>query len=187
MTDPGDNPDAPISDATGDPVDLPHLAHGGRPRMVDVSEKPPTTRTAVAEGHIVMGRETLTRLVEAGGVRGAPGKGDVLRVAELAGIQAAKRTGELIPLCHMLPAVSVTVELEADSALPGIRARARARIQGSTGVELEALTAVSVALLTVYDMGKAVDRGMHIEGIRLLEKAGGRTGLWRAGDDAGDD
>ncbi len=147
--------------------------------MVDVSEKAPTTRTAVAEGRIVMEAGTLERLLEAGG---RPAKGDVLRVAELAGIQGAKRTGELIPLCHILPAVSVTVELEPDPELPGVRARARARIQGSTGVELEALTAVSLALLTVYDMGKAVDRGMRIEGIRLLEKGGGQSGEWRAGE-----
>lgn len=155
---------------------LPHLSGEGRPRMVDVSEKPETTRTAVAEGRIRMDAATLDRLLTEGG----SAKGDVLRVAELAGIQAGKRTGELIPLCHMLPAVSIEVEVRPDRDLPGLVARARARIQGSTGVEMEALTAVSVALLTVYDMGKALERGMEISAIRLLEKAGGRSGLWKA-------
>lgn len=153
---------------------LPHLSAEGRARMVDVSEKAETTRTAVAEGRIAMSRETLERLLTEGGA----GKGDVLRVAELAGIQAGKRTGELIPLCHVLPAVSVQVELRPDRAEPGLVARARARIRGSTGVEMEALVAVSVALLTVYDMGKSLERGMVISRIRLLEKAGGRSGLW---------
>lgn len=162
---------------TGQPKESPSLTHldaQGRPRMVDVSEKAATTRYAVAEGSILTAEDTLTKLMSGGR------KGDPLRVAELAGIQAAKRTAELIPLCHMLPAVSVGVEVEADPTLPGLRARAFARVQGSTGVEMEALTAVSVALLTVYDMGKAIDRGMVIQGIRLVEKAGGRSGQWRA-------
>lgn len=157
---------------------LTHMGPDGRPRMVDVSEKPPTTRTAVARGSIRMSPRTLERLIREGGA----GKGDALRVAELAGIQAGKRTGELIPLCHLLPAVSVQVELEPDRELPGIRATGRARVQGSTGVEMEALTAVSVALLTLYDMGKALEKGMQIGEIRLVEKEGGRSGHWRAGE-----
>ncbi len=156
---------------------LTHLDREGRPKMVDVSEKPSTTRSAIAEGSIRMSPGTLDKLVE-----GGP-KGDALRVAELAGIQAAKRTGELIPLCHLLPAVSVGVEVTPDPDLPGLRVRAVARVQGSTGVEMEALTAVSVALLTIYDMGKAIDRGMVVERIVLIEKAGGRSGLWTVGDD----
>ncbi len=159
-----------------DPRDLPHMDAEGRPRMVDISAKPPTSRTAVARGAIRMTAETLTRLLEEGGA----GKGDVLRVAELAGIQGGKRTGDLIPLCHVLPAVSLTVEVEADRELPGFHAQATARVQGSTGVEMEALTAVSLALLTIYDMGKALEKGMTLEGIRLLEKAGGRSGHWTA-------
>jgi cyclic pyranopterin monophosphate synthase len=159
------------------PGGLTHLGPDGRPRMVDVSGKAVTTRQAVAEGWIRVSPGTLERILEAGR------KGDPLRVAELAGIQAAKRTSDLIPLCHLLPAVSAEVEMIADRKLPGIRARALARVQGSTGVEMEALTAVSVALLTLYDMGKAIDRGMEIGGIRLLEKDGGRSGHWVAGDE----
>lgn len=143
--------------------------------MVDVTPKDLTQRTAVAEGRIVMAPETLARIQ----ARDMP-KGDPLQVAEIAGIMAGKRTADLIPLCHQLPGASVEVSLDADQALPGITARATARIAGQTGVEMEALTAVSVALLTVYDMVKAVDRGMRIEGIRLLEKAGGRSGSWKA-------
>lgn len=157
---------------------LSHLSEAGRPRMVDISEKVPTTRTAVARGWIRMSSETLDALL----TEGSRGKGDALRVAELAGIQAGKRTGELIPLCHMLPQVSLQVELDPDPELPGLRATARARVQGSTGVEMEALTAVSVALLTVYDMGKGMERGMELGGIRLVEKAGGRTGHWKAAE-----
>lgn len=157
---------------------LTHLDEQGRPRMVDISEKAVTTRHAKAEGWIRMSPGTLEALVE-----GGP-KGDALRVAELGGIQAAKRTSELIPLCHLLAEVSVGVQMTPDPDLPGVRATAVARVQGSTGVEMEALTAVSVALLTLYDMGKAIDRGMMIGGIRLLEKAGGRSGLWVAADTA---
>ena len=156
--------------------ELTHLDSDGRPRMVDVSDKAVTTRLARAEGWIRTAPGTLDRLVN-----GGP-KGDALRVAELAGIQAAKRTAELIPLCHLLAGVSVGVQVEPDESLPGIRAVALARVQGTTGVELEALTAVSVALLTLYDMGKAVDRGMTIGGIRLTEKSGGRSGVWKASD-----
>ncbi len=156
------------------PSSLTHLDAEGRPKMVDVSEKAVTTRWAVAEGSILMAPSTLERMLA-----GGP-KGDALRVAELGGIQAAKRAGELIPLCHVLPAVSVGVEVTPDSELPGLRVRAVARVQGSTGVEMEALAAVSVTLLTLYDMGKAIDREMTISDIRLTEKAGGRSGVWKA-------
>src|SRR5688572_15045248 len=144
--------------------------------MVDVTDKEVTARRAVAEGRIVMDPETL-RLI----VAGETAKGDAIQVAELAGVMAGKKTADLIPLCHALPSASVKVTLEPDESLPGIRARAEARVVDRTGVEMEALTAVSVALLTVYDMAKAVDRGMRIEGVRLLEKEGGRSGRWSAG------
>jgi cyclic pyranopterin phosphate synthase len=143
--------------------------------MVDVGEKPETHRTAVAEGFIRMAPDTLRALEE-----GRTPKGDPLLVAQLAGIQAAKRTADLIPLCHPLPLTSVDVDLAPDPELPGVRAVSRARVTGRTGVEMEALTAVSTALLTVYDMVKAMDRGMRIEGIRLLEKSGGQSGDWTA-------
>ncbi len=152
---------------------LTHLDEEGRARMVDVGGKEATRRVARAEGRIVMEPETLRRIRE-----GATDKGDVLQVAELAGIMGGKRTADLVPLCHQLPGASVEVALELDDALPGVRARATARYTGRTGVEMEALTAVSVALLTVYDMVKAVDRGMRIEGIRLLAKEGGASGSW---------
>ncbi len=155
---------------------LTHVGPDGRPKMVDVSEKAATTRWAAAEGSIRMGQGTLKKLTQSGP------KGDALRVAELGGIQAAKRTGEIVPLCHFLPAVSVGVEVTPDPELPGLRARAVAQVQGSTGVEMEALTAVAVALLTLYDMGKAIDRGMTIQEIRLTEKAGGRSGVWKASE-----
>ncbi len=154
---------------------LTHLDTKGRARMVDVTDKKATARRAIAEGHIVMDRETL-RLI----VSGKTPKGDVIQVAELAGVMAGKKTADLIPLCHALPGTTVRVSLEPDEKLPGIRARAEARVADRTGVEMEALTAVSVALLTVYDMAKAVDRGMRIEGVRLLEKEGGRSGKWQA-------
>ena len=153
--------------------ELTHLDETGRARMVDVGEKPESQRMAVAEGFIRMSPETLVALDE-----GRAPKGDPLLVAQLAGIQGAKKTADLIPLCHPLPLTSVDVELAPDPELPGVRAVSRARVTGRTGVEMEALTAVSVALLTVYDMLKAVDRGMRIEGIRLLEKSGGRSGDW---------
>lgn len=154
---------------------LTHFDDEGRPRMVDVTGKDVTSRTARATGRIVMGPATLRRIHE-----GANPKGDVLQVAELAGIMGGKRTADLIPLCHQLPGASVEVTLSLDPDLPGVVADATARIGGRTGVEMEALTAVSVALLTVYDMVKAVDRGMRIEGIRLLSKEGGRSGSWKA-------
>jgi cyclic pyranopterin phosphate synthase len=153
-----------------------HLDAEGRPRMVDVGEKDVTRRVAVAEGRIVTSAETVRAIRE-----GTTPKGNVLLVAQLAGITGAKRTADLIPLCHPLPLTSVEVELEADEALPGVRATATARVDGKTGVEMEALTAVAAALLTVYDMCKARDRGMRIEAIRLLRKEGGRGGTWEAG------
>lgn len=155
-----------------------HLDAEGRPRMVDVGGKEPTRRAAVAEGRIVTSPETVRAIVE-----GTGPKGNVLLVAQLAGITGAKRTADLIPLCHPLPLTSVEVELEADPELPGVRARATARVDARTGVEMEALTAVSVALLTVYDMCKARDRGMRIEAIRLVRKEGGRSGTWEAGEE----
>jgi cyclic pyranopterin monophosphate synthase len=154
---------------------LTHQDATGRPRMVDVGDKAESQRTAIAEGAIRMKPETLHAL-EAG----RSPKGDPLLVAQIAGIQAAKRTAELIPLCHPLPLSSVQVELAADRDLPGVRAVARAQVVGRTGVEMEALMAVSVALLTVYDMTKGMDRSMQLTGIRLLEKSGGRSGDWSA-------
>lgn len=154
---------------------LTHQDGAGRPRMVDVGGKEESRRTAVAEGVIRMAPETLAALEE-----GRTPKGDPLVVAQVAGIQAAKRTWELVPLCHPVQLSSVEVELAPDPQLPGVRAVARARVTGRTGVEMEALTAVSVALLTVYDMLKAVDRNMRLDGVRLLEKSGGRSGDWSA-------
>ena len=145
--------------------------------MVDVSAKPATERTALAEGRVLMRPETLA-IVREGNAK----KGDVLGTARLAGIMAAKRTHELIPLCHLLLLAKIRVDCEIDDALPGVRVTAEAKVSGQTGVEMEALTAVSVACLTVYDMVKAVDRAMRIEGIRLLTKSGGRSGTFRAGD-----
>lgn len=153
---------------------LSHVDAAGRPRMVDVGEKSATERQAVAEGLIRMTRAAFGEVE-----RNAGPKGDVLTTAELAGVMAAKRTAELIPLCHPLPLDHVAVEVSLDAELPGVRVRATARATARTGVEMEALTAVSVALLTVYDMVKAVDRAMEIGEIRLLEKVGGKSGNWR--------
>ncbi|HXX51598.1 MAG TPA: cyclic pyranopterin monophosphate synthase MoaC [Xanthobacteraceae bacterium] len=153
---------------------LTHLTNRGEARMVDVSEKPDTERIAVAEGRVIMRRKTLD-LVRKGDTK----KGDVLGTARIAAIQAAKRTHELIPLCHPLPITQVEIELTPDVKLPGVVARARVKVAGKTGVEMEALTAVSVACLTIYDMVKAAERGMRIEGIRLIEKRGGRSGHYR--------
>ncbi len=152
---------------------LSHVDASGRARMVDVGDKPVTARRAVAEGAIRM-RRSAYQLVKANKVA----KGDVLRVAELAGIAAAKRTADLIPLCHPLQLDTVAVTAALDARLPGVRVRAEARLSGRTGVEMEALTACSVALLTVYDMVKAADRGMEITTVRLTEKSGGRSGVW---------
>ena len=154
---------------------LTHLSASGEANMVDVGDKAATTREATAEGCVVMAPETLRLVVE-----GEAKKGDVLGVARIAGIMAAKRTHELIPLCHPLALSKVSVELTPDESLPGVRVVATARVTGPTGVEMEALTAVSVACLTVYDMTKAVDRGMRIEGVRLVAKSGGRSGDFRA-------
>lgn len=146
--------------------------------MVDVGDKSPTRRIAVAEGRIRTSAATVEAIVD-----GRNPKGNVLLVAQLAGITGAKRTADLIPLCHPLPISAVEVELAADPSLPGVRATATVRVDGRTGVEMEALTAVSCALLTVYDMCKARDREMAIEGVRLLRKEGGRSGTWIAPPD----
>ncbi|HRU95148.1 MAG TPA: cyclic pyranopterin monophosphate synthase MoaC [Anaerolineae bacterium] len=152
---------------------LTHLDEHGAARMVDVSAKQPTRREALAAGEVHMRPETLA-LIQAGGVP----KGDVLAVARVAGIMAAKRTPDLIPLCHPLPLTGVTVDFEFDEQHAVIHITARVRCTGITGVEMEALTAVSVAALTIYDMAKAVDRSMAIQNVRLLEKHGGKSGDW---------
>jgi cyclic pyranopterin phosphate synthase len=153
---------------------LSHIDSRGEAHMVDVSDKAETKRVAVAQGRVVMARETLA-LAIAGDAR----KGDVFGVARVAGIMAAKKTHELIPLCHPLALSKITVEIEPDEALPGVRVRAEAALSGKTGVEMEALTAVSVACLTIYDMLKAADRGMRIDGVEMVEKRGGKSGDWR--------
>ena len=153
---------------------LTHLGARGEARMVDVSAKAATERVAVAEGRVTMRAETLD-LVLTGNAK----KGDVLGVARIAGIMAAKKTHELIPLCHPLAVSKVEIDIEPDRALPGLTVRATVKVTGQTGVEMEALTAVSVACLTVYDMVKSVERGMRIEGIRVLEKRGGKSGTYR--------
>ncbi len=159
---------------------LTHQDETGRPRMVDVSGKAESDRKALAAGELVMSAATLEALLA-----GRTPKGDALLVGQVAGIQAGKRTSELIPLCHPLPLTSIEVSLEPDATLPGVRATARASVLGRTGVEMEALVAVSVALLTVYDMLKALDRGMRIERVRLLRKEGGRSGTWEAAEETG--
>jgi len=155
---------------------LTHVGDDGRARMVDVSDKPPTARTATAEGRLACLPATLAS-VQAGT---AP-KGPVIAAAELAGIMAAKRTAELIPLCHALPLARVAVTVEPDETLPGFRVSAEARAVGPTGVEIEALTAVSVACLTLFDMLKAIDRTMEIGAVRVTSKKGGRSGGWPRG------
>ena len=152
---------------------LTHLAEDGSASMVDVGEKADTVRIAEAEGHVRMRAETLA-LILAGDMK----KGDVIGAARIAGIMAAKQTASLIPLCHPLALTKVSVDIEPDEALPGLRVRAMAKLTGKTGVEMEALTAASVACLTIYDMAKAVDRGMEIGGIRVLSKSGGKSGDW---------
>jgi len=156
---------------------LTHLAADGSAQMVDVGGKPETERTAIAEGAVVMAPETLQAIVS-----GNMKKGDVVAVARIAGIMAAKRTHDLIPLCHPLALTKIAVDIEPDETLPGLRVQALARVTGRTGVEMEALTAASVACLTIYDMAKALDKKMVITGLRLLEKTGGRSGTWRAED-----
>ena len=155
--------------------DLTHIDSNGQAHMVDVGDKADTTRSATAESYVRMLPETLA-LIRSGDAK----KGDVIGTARLAGIMAAKKTSELIPLCHPLMLNKVSVEIVEDDSLPGLRITATARVTGKTGVEMEALTAVSVACLTIYDMAKAVDRGMEIGGIRLIEKIGGKSGHYRA-------
>jgi cyclic pyranopterin phosphate synthase len=154
---------------------LTHLDAAGEANMVDVGAKAETERTAVAEGTVTMQPETL-RVILAGNAK----KGDVVGMARIAGIMAAKRTHELIPLSHPLLLTKISVDIEPDEALPGLRVTAMARVTGKTGVEMEALTAASVACLTIYDMAKAIDRGMVLGGIRLVEKRGGKSGDYRA-------
>ncbi len=156
-------------------AELTHFDARGDAHMVDVSAKPATTRTAVAEGYIRMSPQTLELITE-----GKAGKGDVLGVARLAGIMGAKKTADLIPLCHPLPLAKVALALEPAPERPGIRVEATVRTTGQTGVEMEALTAVSVACLTVYDMVKAAEKGMIIEDIRLILKEGGKSGRYEA-------
>jgi len=150
---------------------LSHLDESGKARMVDVGHKPDTERVAVAQGEVTMRSETL-ELIRAGAMK----KGDVLAVAQVAGVMAAKRTSELIPLCHPLPLTQVLVDIELDDGLPGVRITATTRTVAKTGVEMEALTAVSVAALTIYDMAKAAEKTMRIQNIRLVEKHGGQSG-----------
>lgn len=156
---------------------LTHIDQRGEARMVDVSEKGATERIAIAEGRVIMRRETLDLVLE-----GNAAKGDVLGAARLAGIMAAKRTHGLIPLCHPLPLTKIEIEINPEHALPGFQVRSTVKVVAKTGVEMEALTAVSIACLTIYDMVKAVERGMRIEGVRLLQKSGGKSGDWRAED-----
>src|SRR4026208_440761 len=155
---------------------LSHLNDKGEARMVDVSSKDVTSRAARAEGFVSMSHKTLDLILA-----GNAAKGDVLATARISGIIAAKRTSELIPLCHPLSLTEVTVDFEPVRDPPGIRVEASAKVDAKTGVEMEALTAVSIACLTIYDMVKAVDRGIRIEGIRLLHKSGGKSGEWNAG------
>jgi cyclic pyranopterin monophosphate synthase len=154
---------------------LTHIGAGGEARMVDVSDKAATDRVAVAEGRVRMAASTLAAILA-----GDAKKGDVIGAARIAGIMAAKKTADLIPLCHPVSLSKVSIDISPDEALPGLAVRAETRCIGPTGVEMEALTAVSVACLTIYDMAKAIDRGMSIEAVRLMEKRGGKSGEWRA-------
>lgn len=155
-------------------TDLTHLDAEGRARMVDVGEKAETARTAFAEGSITMRLDALDAIE-----RHALSKGDAIAAARIAGIMAAKRTAELIPLCHPIALTDAGVDLEVERSLPGVRVTAWASTRGRTGVEMEALTAVTVALLTIYDMAKSLDRGMQISDVRLIEKRGGKSGDWK--------
>src|ERR1700685_4304804 len=154
---------------------LSHIGADGEARMVDVSDKAATDRVAIAEGRVRMGAATLSTILA-----GDAKKGDVIGAARIAGIMAAKKTADLIPLCHPLSLSKVLVDIAPDDAPPGLTVRAEARCVGPTGVEMEALTAVSVACLTIYDMAKAIDRGMSIEDVRLIEERGGKSGEWGA-------
>jgi cyclic pyranopterin monophosphate synthase len=157
------------------PPRLSHIDQRGQARMVDVGGKGATERMAVAEGRVIMAKATLDRVVEGNAL-----KGDVLGAARLAGIMAAKRTHGLIPLCHPLPISKVEIEIDPEHSLPGFLVRATVKVTAQTGVEMEALVATSIACLTIYDMCKAIEKGMRIEGVRLLEKTGGKSGPWRA-------
>lgn len=161
-------------------AELSHIDETGAARMVDVGDKAETRREATAEGRVRMAPETLA-LIRSGEAK----KGDVIAVARVAGIMAAKKASDLIPLCHPLMISKVTLDIEADDALPGLVVTATVRVDGKTGVEMEALTAVSVACLTIYDMAKAVDRGMVVENVRLLAKMGGKSGTWTVSDATG--
>ncbi len=154
---------------------LSHLDDQGHAHMVDVSDKTITTRTAIASGKVVMSAETLALIID-----GRVPKGDVIATARIAGIMAAKKTSDLIPLCHPLPVSKVAIDITPDPALPGLEITAIVRCTARTGVEMEALTSVSVACLTVYDMVKAAEKGVRIEGIHLKEKHGGKSGTWLA-------
>jgi cyclic pyranopterin phosphate synthase len=156
-------------------AELTHIDPRGQARMVDVSAKNLTERLAIAEGRVIMRKETLDLVVEGNAL-----KGDVLGAARLAGIMAAKRTHGLIPLCHPLPITKVEIDINPEHSLPGFLVRATVKVTGQTGVEMEALVAVSIACLTIYDMVKAVERGMRVEGVRLLQKSGGKSGDYRA-------
>jgi len=158
-----------------EPKPLTHVGAEGEARMVDVSDKHATSRVAIAEGRVRMTAATLAAILA-----GDAKKGDVIGAARIAGILAAKKTADLIPLCHPLSLSKVSIDIAPDDALPGLNVRAEAKCVGPTGVEMEALTAVSLACLTIYDMAKAIDRGMSIEGLRLVEKRGGKSGEWRA-------
>ncbi len=160
-----------------DKPNLTHIGASGEAHMVDVGDKAETTRVAVAEGFVKMKPETLALIRE-----GNAKKGDVIGTARLAGIMAAKQTSNLIPLCHPLMLTKVAVDITEDDALPGLRVQATVKLSGKTGVEMEALTAVSIACLTIYDMAKAADKGMEIGSIRLLEKTGGKSGHFKAQD-----
>ncbi|HEX5508389.1 MAG TPA: cyclic pyranopterin monophosphate synthase MoaC [Pseudolabrys sp.] len=153
---------------------LSHIDTGGQARMVDVSAKSATERLAVAEGRVIMTKETLDIILE-----GNAAKGDVLGAARLAGIMAAKRTHGLIPLCHPLPITKIEIDISPEHSLPGFLVRSTVKVTAQTGVEMEALTAVSIACLTIYDMAKAVEKGMRIEGVRLIEKRGGKSGDYK--------
>ena len=156
---------------------LTHLGKDGEAHMVDVGTKEITRRLAVAEGRVLMQAETLEMIIS-----GNAKKGDVIATARIAGIMAAKKTPDLIPLCHPIGLSNVEVDIRTDTSLPGIIVRATTKVESKTGVEMEALSACSVACLTIYDMAKAVDRGMEITGIKLIEKSGGKSGHWRIGE-----
>jgi cyclic pyranopterin phosphate synthase len=168
-----ERPRIPGDETRRDRRRLTHVSRSGRPRMVDVSAKPPTARRAVAEAFVSVEQETLTAIID-----GQVGKGDVLTVAEMAGVMAAKRTSDLIPLCHPIALTDLVVEITPERAASGVRIRATAATVAPTGVEMEALTAASVAALTVYDMVKGVDREAYVRDIRLIEKTGGKSGEW---------